>query len=362
MRHQPTPKVTWGSISQIAGLLIGVGFLTSCGGTSVSTSAARTVSPTGYSPTREVKDLIVVATTSVLCGLIQDIAQDTVKTECLVDGGVDPHVYQPTPEDRKTIEQADLIMYGGYNFEPSLIKLVKSTSNPASKIAVHELAVPQPLIMAGDHEHGHKGVEQGESHADEDAQTETENAEDAEPDPHVWHNVQNTIRMIREIEKQLSQLAPSNATVYAQKAEALTQDLEKLDTWVKAQVATIPPASRKLITTHDALGYYAAAYNIPVEGALLGVSTDEKPTASRIKKLVDEIRATGVPTIFAEVAVNPNLLNTVAKDANVNVSERELVTDGLGAPNSETATYKAMMMANTQAIVEGLGGNFTPLN
>jgi manganese/iron transport system substrate-binding protein len=97
------------------------------------------------------------------------------------------------------------------------------------------------------------------------------------------------------------------------------------------------------VTTHDALGYYASAYSIPVEGALQGISTEEKPTAVRVKALVDAIAQAQVPTIFTE-------------------SERELFSDSLGELGSEGETYPKMLIANTQTIVEGLGGKFTPFS
>ena len=186
---------------------------------------------------------------------------------------------------------------------------------------------------------------------EEDGKTET--------DPHVWHNAQNGIHMVETIQSNLAKVAPENAALYAKNAQAMTKEIAQIDTWIKAQVSTIPSASRKLVTTHDALGYYSKAYNIPVEGALGGISTEEKPTASRVAELVKMIRAAKVPTIFAELTINPKLIETVAKDANVKVSGRELFADGLGEPGSEGATYQKMLAANTQAIVEGLGGKYT---
>ena len=90
-------------------------------------------------------------------------------------------------------------------------------------------------------------------------------------------------------------------------------------------------------------------------------STEEAPTATRVKELVKDIRVTGVPTIFAEVTINPKLIKSVAKEANVKVAERELFADGLGVPGSEGATYTGMLVANTETIVEGLGGKFALL-
>jgi manganese/iron transport system substrate-binding protein len=248
----------------------------------------------------------VVATTTVLCDMTRQIAAATIDLICPIQSGSDPHIYEPNPGDRKAIEQAKLVLYSGYNFETSLIKIIHSTSTAAPKIAVGEVAVPR----------------------------------------------------VETIQREWAKVAPENTVLYAKNAQAATKEIAQIDTWIKIQVATIPPTSRKLVTTHDALGYYAKAYNIPLEGALEGVSTDAKPTARRVADLVRIIQATKVPTIFAELTINPKLIKTVAKAARVKVSDRELFTDGLGAPDSEGATYQKMLIANTQTIVEGLGGKY----
>jgi manganese/iron transport system substrate-binding protein len=274
----------------------------------------------------------VVATTTVLCDMTRQIAAATIDLICPIQSGSDPHIYEPNPGDRKAIEQAKLVLYSGYNFETSLIKIIHSTSTAAPKIAVGEVAVPNPQTFK------------------EDGKTEA--------DPHLWHNAHNGIPMVETIQRELAKVAPENTVLYAKNAQAATKEIAQIDTWIKIQVATIPPTSRKLVTTHDALGYYAKAYNIPLEGALEGVSTDAKPTARRVADLVRIIQATKVPTIFAELTINPKLIKTVAKAARVKVSDRELFTDGLGAPDSEGATYQKMLIANTQTIVEGLGGKY----
>lgn len=133
-----------------------------------------------------------------------------------------------------------------------------------------------------------------------------------------------------------------------------------MDAWIKEQIATIPAEKRKLVTTHDALSYYADAYGLEVVGALKGVTTEEQPTAGRIAELVSEIKTVGVPTIFAETTINPKLMETVAREANVKISDKELYSDGLGAPGSGADTYEGMLKTNTCAIASGLGGNCTP--
>lgn len=290
---------------------------------------------TGTSPASEAsgKGPLVVATSTVTCGLTKEIAGDTIDLKCLIDPGSDPHVYQPKPDDSKAIEQAKLILYGGYNFEPGLIKLIKATSNPAPKVAVDEVAVPKPQQF------------------DEDGKTVT--------DPHVWHNAQNGIAIAQVISQQLAKVAPNNAATYTSNTQKLTNEISQIDTWIKSEIATIPPKQRKLVTTHDAFGYYSKAYGIPLDEALGGISTEEAPTPARVGTLAKDIEKEGVPTIFAETTINPKLIQAVAKEAKVKVSARELFADGLGEKGTEGETYQGMLIANTRTIVEGLGGKYT---
>lgn len=288
----------------------------------------------------------VVATSSVLCDVTEKIAQDTVDLTCLIPAGTDPHVYAPKPSDRKAIEQANLILYNGYGFEADFIKLIQSTKNSAPKVAVGEIAVPKPL---NGEEHKHES--RGKAEADQ---------EHGEFDPHVWHDAKNGVRMVEVVLDNLKKISPNNGAKYINNSEKITRELAQLDSWIKSEISTIPAKQRKLVTTHDAMGYYAAAYGIPIEGALQGISTDEKPTAGRVKELVDEIKKASVPTIFAEATINPKLIETVSREAQVNVSNQRLFADGLGEKGTPADTYEKMLIANTQAIVKGLGGKYTP--
>ncbi|XZN95919.1 MAG: metal ABC transporter solute-binding protein, Zn/Mn family [Microcoleus sp.] len=290
----------------------------------------------------------VVATTGVICDITKEIAASSIDTICLIKPGDDPHAYQTKPEDRKAIETGNLILYAGYDHEPSIIKLIQSTTNSAPKIAVHQLAVPKPLMGEHEHEAEHKTA------------AKPHEAGEKVPDPHVWHNPQNGIRMVEVIRDELKKVAPNNAEIYTTNSAKLIADLQKLDTWIQAQIATIPQAKRKLVTTHDALSYYANAYGFEVAGALQGVTTEEQPTAARIAELSSEIKRAGVPTIFVESTTNPKLMETVAREANVKISDKELYSDELGAPGSGADTYEGMLKSNTCAIVSGLGGNCTP--
>ncbi len=274
---------------------------------------------------------LVVVTTDILCDLTKQIAQNTVELKCAIAAGTDPHAYQATPADRQAIEKANLVLYAGHDFEPTLIKIIQATNSPAPKIAVNEVAVPQPLSA----NHGR--------------------------DPHVWHDAQHGIAMAKTIEASLTQLRPANRNLYQQQRVLLTDRLGQIDLWIKTQIATIPAPARKLFTTHDSLSYYGRAYGLPIEGALQGLSTEEKPTAQRAKELVDRLKKSSVPMVFIEASSNSKLIASLAQEAQVKISQDPLYADGLGPVGSSGDTYPKMLMANTQAIVTGLGGKYEPI-
>ncbi|WGV28807.1 metal ABC transporter solute-binding protein, Zn/Mn family [Halotia branconii] len=270
----------------------------------------------------------VVATTSVLCDLTKQVAGNTINLSCLISPSTDSDFYQPKPEDRQAIEQANLILYNGYNLEPELIKIIKATKNSAPKRAVAQQAVPKPQQFQ---KNGKKVA-----------------------DPYIWHNPKNAIKMVEIISSNLEKLEPSNAVIYSDNAKQIKNELTQMNSWIKSRIASIPVKQPKLVTTYNELGYYTKAYNI----SLVNFSIDEKPTDIRVKNLVKNLQRTKVPTIFAQTKMNPNLVQSIATEAQVKVSERELLTEGLGEPGSEGDTYQKMMINNTRTIVEGLGGTY----
>lgn len=274
----------------------------------------------------------VVATTSVLCDLTKQIADTTINLTCLIPPGVDPHVYRPKPEDKAAIEQANLILYNGYNLEPGLIRIIKSTKKSTLKIAVGQLAVPQPRQF----------LENGKKVSD----------------PHIWHDAKNTIRMVDIISNSLEKLEPTNATAYNIKKKKITNELIQLNRWIKSRIASIPPKEKKLVTTHNAFAYYAKAYGISLAGTLEGLNTEQRPTSARVKSLAQGIKKAKLPTVFAETTTDANLIQSIARNASAKISHRKLYADDIGEPGSEGESYQKMMVANTRTIVEGLGGTY----
>jgi len=328
----------------------------------------------------------VVASYSVLCDLTQQIAQDTVDVTCLIEAGEDPHLYNATPSDRRAIETADLVLYGGYGFEPDIIQMVEATDGDTPQIAVSEAAVSEPLLGVH-HDHGSHGEEDHDDHDDHhddhghhehsgngkaghddhhdhhdehsghhDDHHDDHGEEDSEPDPHVWHNAENGIAMVRIIQTQLSEVFPDNADLYQANAKALIAQLTQLDTWIQQQVDTVPKSQRVLVTTHDALGYYAEAYGIRIEAALASFSTEARPSAADLRELIDFVEGSSIPTVFIESTSNPGLIEAVSRETDIGISEEPLYADSLGEAGTPASTYTGMLMTNTCTIVSGLGG------
>lgn len=283
----------------------------------------------------------VVASHNVICNLVQTIAQDTIDLTCLIDADQDPHTYNPTPLDRKAIEEAQLIFYGGYELEPQVTKLLSATKTP--KIALYEQVVTKPLMVAENHHH----------ESDDSAEKS-----ELEPDPHVWHNIENTVKMVELIQSIFLQTNPDAAEQYLVNSTTLTEQLWQLDAWIKDQIATIPEKQRVLVTTHDSLNYYVKAYYFQDYQTLQGLSDESSPTASQVRKLSAEIKQAGVPTIFAEATASDRVLQNIARAADVKLSTEKLYADGLG----EAKSYIEMMSHNTCAIANGLGGKCQPFN
>ena len=274
----------------------------------------------------------VVATTSVLCDLTKQVAAKTINLTCLTPPSISSKVYQPTPADQEAINQAKLIIFNGYNLEPGLEKFILSSKNTAPKLPVAKIAVPSPLMIT---RNGKKVA-----------------------DPYVWHNVKNTIKMVDVISINLVREIPENAEFYKSNTKKIKKQLSELDTWIKTRIESIPPKKRILVTTHNEMAYYARAYGLNLAGTLRFISPTEQTSDTKVKLLANTLAKIQVPTIFVQPTVSPQLIISVAKKAQLNISGRQLYTEKLGSPGSEADTYQKMMTANTRTILEGLEGTY----
>lgn len=270
----------------------------------------------------------VISTSTIIADLTARVGGEEIDHQDILKPGDDPHVYEPVPADSVALEKADLILYNGYNLEPGLIKMIDSTAVKAKKVAVGEAIKPLQMEKEGQ----------------------------KVPDPHVWGSAKNGIIMVEKIRDQLIELSPEDKGIFTANAAQLIRELENLDRWIAAAIETIPPYQRQLVTTHDAFQYYAHAYGLTVAGTLIGISTEEQPSAQTVKNLADAIKNLQVAAIFAETTINPALITTVAEEAGVKLAPQQLYSDSIGAVGTRGDSYVKMLKENTRSIVESLGG------
>ena len=301
--------------------------------------------------------LRVVATSNIIGDMVQNVAGDLITLDVLMPIGSDPHAFQPTPQDAALIADADLVLANGLNFEEFLDELIANAGGEAVVIRVAN-GIETREFGEGDEEHA--ADEHHEEDAEHDEHDEEGDEHDEEgrhhhggADPHAWMTPYNALVYVYNIETALSALDPAHAETYQANAKAYEAQLEALDQWVLAQIETIPPEKREMVTDHDAFGYYADRYGLKIVGAVIpSYSTAAEPSAQEMAKLQEAIAEYGAPAIFVGVSVNPNLAEQVAADTGTQLVP--LYTGSLGPAGSGAETYIDYIRYNTMAIVNAL--------
>jgi ABC-type Zn uptake system ZnuABC Zn-binding protein ZnuA len=269
----------------------------------------------------------VLAVESFLANIAQNITGNRLTVETLIPLGVDPHAYQPTPQDAARISDADILILNGANLEAFLDPILQNAGS-------HQ----QLIIKAAD------GL----------TARPDRSGENPEGDPHFWLDPNNVVKYIENIRAGLTQADPAGASVYATNADKYIAELQGLDSWIIAQVQYVPQARRLLITNHDTFGYFAARYGFTVVGAIIpSISSGAAPSAQELAALIDTIRSTGTPAIFLETGSNLQLADQIAAETGVKVITG-LYMHSLSAPNGPAATYIDMMKYDVTAIVDAL--------
>jgi ABC-type Zn uptake system ZnuABC Zn-binding protein ZnuA len=278
--------------------------------------------------------LQVVATTNIVGDVVSQVGGDEIALTTLMEIGVDPHSYVPTPAGTAAIHDGHVVFANGAGLEADLEEMFESAGGDAVQVYLSQ-------------ELEHRASGEGPAEADHDHGPEEEGL-----DPHAWFDVQNVIHWAETIEQTLSALDPANAEAYRANAAAYVEELEDLDAWVVEQVATIPQANRKLVTNHPAFGYLADRYGLEQVGAVYPVSPSAEPSAQDIAALQDAILEYGVPAVFTESTVNPKLAQQVAQDTGVELVA--LYSGSLGGPGSGAESYIALIRYDVKAIVDAL--------
>jgi ABC-type Zn uptake system ZnuABC Zn-binding protein ZnuA len=298
-------------------------------GSLVAVSAALLVTGCGEDDTAAgVGDRVtVVATTTQAADFTRNVGGNQVEVVQLLAANADPHEYEVRPRDVQALTDADLIVRSGGDLDEWLDDAIEGAGTKA------------PVLTLSDKIKTIAASEEGE-----------------EFDPHWWQDPRNAVIAAGEIRAALDKADASHASLYDANAEAYTAKLTKLDAAVATCIDKVPEAQRKLVTTHDALSYYAKRYGIEVIGTVIpSLSTEGQPSAGDTAKLVKTIEDAGVKAIFAESSVNPKVEAAIARETGAKVG-KALWADTLGPEDSDGATYAQSVASNTAALVDGFTG------
>jgi zinc/manganese transport system substrate-binding protein len=272
--------------------------------------------------------LPVVASFSILGDLVKVVGGERVSVTTLVGPDEDAHVFEPKPSDAKAIAQSKLLVVNGLGFEPWATKLARAAAYKGMTVVASQGVKGRTMAD----EHGH-----------------------AEGDPHAWQNPLNVVLYVHNIAAALAQADPDGASLFKGRADAYANELLALDAWAKTQFAAIPPNKRKVITSHDAFGYFAAQYQITFL-APQGISTEAEPSAKGVAKLIRQIQREKIRAVFVENMGNPKLIAQLSRDAGVTLGAA-LYADALSVPGQPGATYLDMVRHNVRALAAGMALN-----
>jgi len=271
-------------------------------------------------PARGQDRLNVVASFSILGDFVRNVGGDRVNVTVLVGPDSDAHVYAPTPSDAKKVADAKLVFVNGLGFEGWLSRLVKSAGGKASVVIA--TAGIAPLKLGSD------------------------------ADPHAWQSVANAKIYVANIRDALAAAAPSDAEGFKSRAAAYLADLDGLEREVREGIAKIPESRRKVISTHNAFGYFAAAYGVEFI-APVGVSTESEASARDVARIITQIRAAKIPAVFLENISDPRLMGRISAETGAKVGGT-LYSDGLTGEKGDSPTYIAMVRHNIKALTSAL--------
>lgn len=282
----------------------------------------------------------VVASFSILGDMVSQVGGDDVKLYTLVGPNGDAHVFQPSPADARAVAGADLVIISGLGFEGWMERLAEAAAYKGKVVVASAGVTPREMAEEGEGDEGH--AEEGHDHHDH-----------GNIDPHAWQDLSNGIRYVDNIAAGLTAADPAHADAYRARAAAYREKLVALDARVKAAIAALPPERRKIITSHDAFGYFAAAYGLEVL-APQGVSTESEASAKGVALLIEQIRATRAPAVFLENVTDPRLIEQIARETGAHIGGT-LYSDALSDATGDAATYIAMFEHNVAELTAALG-------
>lgn len=275
----------------------------------------------------------VVSSFSILADLVKQVGGDQVDSAVIVGAEGDAHTFEPRPSDAKVLQDADLLIINGAYFEAWLDRLLQASGYQGPIVEVIE------GVELRSYADGHDAVDhEGHDHGD--------------LDPHAWQNSRHVKIYVQNILAALNEKAPQYQKYFQQRAEQYLQQLDDLDAHLAAAFAQLPASQRTVVSTHDAFGYFADAYDIEFL-SLLGASSQAEPSAKELAELIRYMREHQVKAVFMENLSNPSLMQQIARETGAKVG-KPLYPDALAIPPHPADTYLGMMQWNADAILEAL--------
>jgi len=273
----------------------------------------------------------VVATTTQIGDFVREVGGSAVSVDQILQPNTDPHEYEPRPSDVEGAADAKLVFASGDDLDEWVDQIVSDSGSDAEIV---DLGAVVPDRLPG----------------------EDVGAEASKYDPHWWHDPRNAEAAVRQIQKSLAEVDPSRRELFARNAESYLAKLRRLDAGIATCIGTVPPSRRKLVTDHDAFGYFANRYGVEVVGAVIpSQTTQAQPSGKDLSELVDLIDREHVRAIFPESSLSPKVAEAIARQTGA-TADYTLYGDTLGPGDSSGSTYVRMEEANADAMVRGFTG------
>jgi zinc/manganese transport system substrate-binding protein len=271
--------------------------------------------------------LRVIASFSILEDFVKNVGGERIASTALVGPNGNAHVYAPPPADARKVADARLVFVNGLGFEGWLNRLVKASGTKAAIVVASSGVKALERTNGNDHEHG-------------------------KADPHAWQSVANARIYVSNIRNALVATDPASGGIYDANAARYTARLDALEGEVKAEIAKIPAARRRVISTHDAFGYFEAAYGIHFI-APQGVSTESETSARDVGLIISQIRKQSIPAVFLENVSDPRLMRQIASETGAKIGG-VLYSDALTDADGEAPTYIDLIRHNVKQLAGAL--------
>ncbi|MCC2597704.1 zinc ABC transporter substrate-binding protein [Pusillimonas sp. MFBS29] len=289
--------------------------------------------------------LKVVATFSILGDLVSEIGGAHVNLTTLVGPNGDAHTFEPSPTDVKALAQAEVLVLNGLDFEVWLPRLIGSAGFQG-----HQVLASKGVAVRDLHPEHHEGHD---DHAGNNDQLHIHGEDDV--DPHAWQSLENGIIYVQNIAEGLSSAAPEFRAFFKNRADLLIEQLTKLDKEIKLTLSVIPPEKRKVVSAHDAFGYFAQAYGIQFI-PVAGLASQAEPSAREMAAIIDLIKKEDIKGVFLENSSSSKLATQIARETGAVVGAT-LYSDALAPAGQPGATYLGMFIWNAGQLIYVLQGD-----